>query len=45
MIQRVKMLPTKKMAKPIDIANYINFLCLENNNFITNEIINISGGE
>ena len=39
------MVPIKKMAKPIDIANYINFLCSQKNNFITNDIINISGGE
>jgi len=45
MLKRIKMVPIKKMAKPIDIANYINFLCLQKNNFITNEIINISGGE
>ena len=45
MLKRIKMIPAKKIAKPIDIANYINFLCLENNNFITNEIISISGGE
>ena len=45
MLKRIKMVPIKKMAKPIDIANYINFPCLQKNNFITNEIINISGGE
>mgnify|MGYP001162533855 FL=1 len=45
MLQRIKMIPAKKIAKPVDIANYINFLCFEKNNFITNEIINISGGE
>ena len=45
MIQRIKMIPIKKIAQPVDIANYINFLCMENNNFITNEVININGGE
>ena len=32
------------MASSNDIANYIIFL-IHNNNFITNEIINITGGE
>ena len=45
MLQRIKMIPVKKIAKPLDIANYIKFLCMENNNFITNEIVNINGGE
>ena len=42
--KRTKLLPVKKMASANDIANYIIFLTRDNN-FITNEIINITGGE
>jgi 3-oxoacyl-[acyl-carrier protein] reductase len=42
--KRVKLIPIKKMAKTIDIADYIYFLIF-NNNFIANEVINITGGE
>ena len=33
------------MATPHDIANYIYYLSSDENQFITNEIINITGGE
>ena len=42
--KRIKLIPIKKMASSNDIANYIIFL-IRDNNFITNEIINITGGE
>ena len=42
--KRIKLIPIKKMASANDIANYIIFL-IRDNNFITNEIINITGGE
>ena len=42
--KRTKLIPIKKMASAEDIANYIVFL-IRNNNFIANEIINITGGE
>ena len=42
--KKIKLIPIKKMASSNDIANYIIFLIRENN-FITNEIINITGGE
>ena len=42
--KRIKLIPIKKMASSNDIADYIIFLIL-NNNFITNEIISITGGE
>ena len=42
--KRIELIPIKKMASSNDIANYIIFL-IHNNNFITNEIINITGGE
>ena len=44
MSRRVKLIPVKKMANTIDIVEYIMFLILKNN-FITNEVITISGGE
>ena len=42
--KRIKLIPINKMASTDDIANYIIFLIV-NNNFVTNEIINITGGE
>ena len=45
LIKRTKLLPVKKMAKPKDIANYIYFLTSSQNQFITSEVINITGGE
>lgn len=42
--KRVKLIPVKKMASPEDIAKYIFHLITENN-FITNEVLNITGGE
>ena len=45
LIARTKLLPIKKMATPSDIANYIYYLSSNENQFITNEIINITGGE
>ena len=42
--KRIKLIPLKKMATTKDIAKYIFYLIVENN-FITNEIINITGGE
>jgi len=44
-IKRTKLLPVKKMATPQDIANYIYYISSNENQFITNEIINITGGE
>tara|TARA_Y100000389_G_C17262218_1_gene413603 strand:+ start:84 stop:782 length:699 start_codon:yes stop_codon:yes gene_type:complete len=43
--KRTKLLPIKKMAKPKDIANYIYYIASNENQFITNETINITGGE
>jgi NAD(P)-dependent dehydrogenase (short-subunit alcohol dehydrogenase family) len=42
--ERVKLIPIKKMATTDDIADYIIYL-IRDNNFVTNEIINITGGE
>ena len=44
-LKRKKLVPMKKMAEPKDIANYIFFLISNKNQFITNEVISISGGE
>jgi 3-oxoacyl-[acyl-carrier protein] reductase len=43
--KRTKLLPIKKMATSKDIANYIFFIASNENQFITNEVINITGGE
>lgn len=42
--KRVELIPVKKIATTEDISNYLYFLINENN-FITNEVINITGGE
>jgi len=42
--KRIKLIPINKMASTDDVANYIIFL-IDHNNFVTNEIINITGGE
>ena len=41
---RIKLIPIRKMATVKDIADYIFYLIF-NNNFITNEVISITGGE
>ncbi len=43
--KRVKLIPVKKMANPEDIANYILYICSEENKFITGSILTIAGGE
>ena len=45
LVKRTKLLPIKKMATPKDIANYIFYIASNENQFITNEVINITGGE
>ena len=45
LIKRTKLLPIKKMASSKDIANYIFYIASNKNQFITNEVINITGGE
>ena len=44
MKKRTQLIPIKKEASTDDIANYIYFL-IDKNNYIANEIINITGGE
>lgn len=45
LIKRTKLLPIKKMASSKDIANYIFYIASNENQFITNEVISITGGE
>ena len=45
MKKRINLIPTKKMAKPTEVAEYIYFLCSPKNNQISNQVLNISGGE
>ena len=41
---RVKLIPANKLASVDDVSNYIIYL-IRNNNFITNEIVCITGGD
>ena len=45
MKKRIKLIPINKMASTNEVAEYIYFLCSEKNTLITNQNINISGGE
>lgn len=45
MKKRIEMIPLKKMGATEDVADMVYYLGSEKNNFITNEIITISGGE
>ena len=45
MKRRIKLIPINKMASTYEVAEYIYFLCSEKNTLITNQVINISGGE
>ena len=44
-LKRTNLVPVKKMASAKNIASYIYYISSEENEFITNEIINITGGE
>ena len=45
MKKRIKLIPLGRMASINEVVKYIDFLTSENNSLITNEVINISGGE
>ena len=45
MKKRIDLIPLKKMGIPEDVADIVYYLGGEKNNFITNEIIAVSGGE
>lgn len=43
--ERIKLIPIKRMASPKEVASYISDFFYEDKKLITNQIINISGGE
>ena len=43
--RRTKLIPMQRSAKPEEIAKQIHWLASEENTFITNQIISVSGGE
>jgi len=45
MKKRIAMIPVKRMGKPKDVADMAYYLGSEKNNFITSEVITVSGGE
>jgi 3-oxoacyl-[acyl-carrier protein] reductase len=45
MKKRIALIPLKRMGKPEDIADMAYYLGSDKNNFITNEVITIAGGE
>ena len=45
MKKRIKLIPLARMATIKEVVKYIYFLSSNENTLITNEVINISGGE
>lgn len=45
MPKRISMIPMKETGRPEDVADLVFYLGSNKNNFITNEIVTISGGE
>ncbi len=45
MKKRVDLIPIRRMATIDEVAQYIYFLCSDKNTLITNQVVNISGGE
>lgn len=43
--KRIQLIPLKRMGKPEEIARMIFYLASDQNEFITNEIITVAGGE
>ena len=43
--KQISLSSNKKIAEPRDIASVIYFLCSEESNHITGQIINIDGGQ
>jgi NAD(P)-dependent dehydrogenase (short-subunit alcohol dehydrogenase family) len=43
--ERVKIIPMKRAASPREIANFICWLCSDQNTYITGETLSITGGE
>ena len=42
--KRINLIPMKRMAKPIEMANYLVFLASEENSFMTNETLSVTSG-
>ena len=45
LLERAKMVPLKRAGKPEDIARMVEYLLLDGGNYITGEVITISGGD
>ena len=43
--ERIRLIPLKKMGRPQDIAEMVFYLGSEHNQYITNEIMTVAGGE
>jgi 3-oxoacyl-[acyl-carrier protein] reductase len=43
--KRIKLIPLKRMASSIELANYIYYLCSKKNSLLMGSVINVSGGE
>jgi len=43
--KRIKLIPIKRMATAAEVSDYITDLFNEEKQLITNQVINISGGE
>jgi NAD(P)-dependent dehydrogenase (short-subunit alcohol dehydrogenase family) len=43
--KRISLIPINRMAKTKEVTNYIYQLFQEKNSLLTNQILNISGGE
>jgi 3-oxoacyl-[acyl-carrier protein] reductase len=43
--KRINLIPMKRMARPLEMANYLAFLASEENSFMTNRTLSATGGE
>jgi len=43
--KRIKLIPLKRMASSMELANYIYHLCSKKNSLLMGSVINVSGGE
>ena len=43
--QRTKLIPMQRLARPEEVAKQVIWLASEENTFVTNQVISISGGE
>ena len=42
---RIKLIPLKRSAKPMEIASFLFYLSGDKNQYISNQVISLSGGE